>query len=362
MKKLLILSNSTSGLYDFRNELISLLIKNDYSVTAYNPEEDKAEELEKLGCRTVTLSMDRRSINPLKDLVLAGRYFKVIKAEKPDLIMTYTIKPNIYGGLMARLCGIKYAANITGLGSAFEKDSLVRRIASALYKKALKRVKVVFFENTGDREYFVNEGIIDRDRTVVLSGAGVNLDRFGYLEYPEDRGSFNFLFVGRIMREKGVDELFEAVKKLRSEGYDLKLSVLGYYEENYEDAINSGTKEGWLSYYGYQPDVRPFIAESHCFVLPSWHEGMANTNLECASSGRPVITSNIPGCMEAVTDGETGFLCEVKNTDSLTDAMRRMMKLSNAERAAMGRAGRSHMAECFDKNDVINKTLSELER
>lgn len=360
MKKILILANSSSGLYDFRRDLIQKLIAEGFSISACNPENDKTAELSEIGCKCINTEMDRRGINPIHDFKLLLRYKKIINAEKPDLVITYTIKPNIYGGLVCCLKRVPYAANITGLGTAFENNGFLKKIVTILYKAALKKAKVVFFENAENRKIFVDLGITKENRTKVLNGAGVNLEHFKYIDYPEQDYPFNFLFVGRIMKEKGVDELFSAMKRLVAEGNQVRLIVLGRYEEGYEDQVEQFQKDGWLEYCGYQPDVRPFIAKSHCFVLPSYHEGMANTNLECAASGRPLITSDIPGCKEAVVDGESGYVCEARDAESLYRVMDKMVGLKRNEREQMGIAGRKHMEDVFDKKKVVAETVSSL--
>ena len=362
MERILILANSSSGVYDFRRELIQALMQKGYEVSTSNPDTDKTAELEQIGCNVITTEMDRRGINPIHDFRLIVRYRKLIKNEKPYLVITYTIKPNIYGGLVCRLLRIPYAANITGLGSAFENDGFVKRLVTFLYKVALKRAKVVFFENSTNRQLFVDSGIVQEYKTKGLNGAGVNLEHFQYVEYPPDGDGFIFLFVGRLMKEKGVDELFSAMKKLLADGIKCSLMVLGRYEEGYEEKVKQYQKDGWLEYYGYQSDVRPFIAKAHCFVLPSYHEGMANTNLECAASGRPVITSDIPGCQEAIIDGESGFLCVARDEESLYRTMRKMCGLIRTEREQMGINGRKHMANVFDKRIVVSETISSLVR
>ena len=275
-------------------------------------------------------------------------------------MITYTIKPNIYGGLVCRLLKIPYVANITGLGTAFQNKGLLCHLVSGMYKLALKNAKVVFFENVENRDVIVKAKIIPKDQTYVLAGAGVDLEHFYYIEYPEETNLTKFLFIGRIMREKGIDELFSAMERLNNEGYKCSLDVLGGFEENYSEKIQKYEEDGWLNYQGYQSDIRPFIAEDHCFVLPSWHEGMANTNLECAASGRPIITSNIHGCLEAVIEGKTGFLVKVKNADDLYETMKKFMELSYEEKRAMGIAGREHMANIFDKKKVVEETISYL--
>ena len=361
MGRILILANSSSGVYDFRRELIQALMQKGYQISTSNPDHDKTDELKQIGCKVITTEMDRRGINPLHDFGLIARYRRLIKNEEPDLVITYTIKPNIYGGLVCRLLRIPYAANITGLGTAFENEGFLKKLVTFLYKVSLKRAKVVFFENSANRQIFVDLGIIKEDKTKVLNGAGVNLDHFQYIEYPPDGDGFKFLFVGRLMKEKGVDELFSATKRLVAEGRKCSLMVLGRYEEGYEEQVKQYQKDGWLEYYGYQPDVRPFIAKTHCFVLPSYHEGMANTNLECAASGRPLITSNIAGCKEAVVDG-SGLLCSPRNTESLFSAMKTMTELSREERQRMGQIGRKHMEAVFDKMKVIADTTEYIFR
>lgn len=357
---ILFLINNSSGLYCFRKELIQALSEKN-AVIASTPDDGNIEDLNAVGCRVILTDIDRRGINPVTDLKLFVRYWKILRQEKPDMVITYTIKPNIYGGLACRLLGIPYAVNITGLGTAFQKEGLLRKFVVALYKLSLKKAKVVFFENSGNRQVFLDEDIIPSEKTCLLSGAGVNLERFPYKPYPET-SSVRFLFVGRVMKEKGVEELFEAMKRLRAEGYDCCLDMLGESEEDYTQIIDSYEASGWLQFHGFQNDVRPFIEKAHCFVLPSYHEGMANTNLESAAMGRPVITSNIPGCREAVVEGVSGLLCESQNADSLYDAMKRFMLLPNEARARMGKAGRQHMEAVFDKNVVVRNTINALNR
>ncbi len=241
-----------------------------------------------------------------------------------------------------------------------QKQGVLRTLVTAMYKVSLKKANVVFFENCENQQLFIDEKIIPEKKTCLLNGAGVNLEHYTYQDYPMDTDEVRFLFVGRVMKEKGINELFKAMRMLRKTGLNCTLDVLGGYEESYEDIINRFENEGWLHYHGYQEDVRPFIRNCHCFVLPSWHEGMANTNLECASSGRPVITTNIHGCLEAVIDGESGFLCEKQNVKSLYNAMKHLANLSPVKRRDMGIAGRKHMEYVFDKKKVVETTILSL--
>jgi len=356
--KILILANYDLGLYKFRKELIEKLLNQGHDVYISLPNGDLVRYFEEIGCHFIDTPIDRRGINPKKDFRLLKAYKRMMKGIDPDLVITYTIKPNIYGGIASRLAHKSYAVNITGLGTAFEKPGLVRGLVVNLYKYALKKAKVVFFENCGNRDELISFGCCEKKKTVVLNGAGVNIDTYCYLPYPHN-GVVKFLFVGRVMKEKGIVELFDAMKRLNAEGRKCLLDVVGPFEDDYREKIEELGKTGWLRYYGYQEDVKQFIAACDCFVLPSYHEGMANTNLECASSGRPIITSNIPGCKEAVIEG-SGLLCEPQNADSLYQVMKRMIETPREYREVMGRNGRKHMENVFDKNKVIEETVKEL--
>lgn len=359
-KKVVVIGNNSGGMYDFRHELIAKLLENDCDITVLTPFDTQLDKLEALKVQLIETSINRRGINPIEDLKLFRLYKSILKKQQPDLVITYTIKPNVYGGFACRLLKIPYVANITGLGTAFQKEGLLKSLVTVMYKVGLKKAKTVFFENIENQRVFIDNKIIKKEQACLLNGAGVNLEHYQVTDYPADTDTTRFLFIGRVMREKGVDELFEAMRRLRQDGVCCSLDILGNYEEDYEAIIKQYEIEGWLHYHGYQEDVRPFIANCHCFVLPSWHEGMANTNLECAASGRPVITSNIHGCLEAVEDGVSGYLCERQNAYVLYDAMKRFTDLSFEQRQAMGLAGRKRMEDVFDKKKVVEATMKKL--
>lgn len=356
--KLLVLANNDVGLYQFRRELIEKLLEK-HTVTVSLPYGELVEPFKEAGCTFIDTPLERRGMNPLKDLKLLRQYISILKSNKPDLVITYTIKPNVYGGLACQLMKIPYVANITGLGTTFQNDGLLKKLVVMLYKVGLKKAKTVFFENCENRQVFLDNDIVPEECTCLLNGAGVNLEHYKVTDYPKE-DTTKFLFVGRVMKEKGVDELFTAMQRLRADGIDCSLDILGGYEEDYKEQITQYEADGWLHYHGYQVDVRPYIDASHCFVLPSWHEGMANTNLECAASGRPVITSNIHGCLEAVEDGVSGFLCEKQDADSLYQVMKKFTELPNETRKEMGFAGRKRMEEIFDKRKVVQETIEHL--
>lgn len=360
IKKILVVANNSGGLYGFRKELLYSFVEKGVEVVCLTPFDDDVDNLKKIGVKLIETPIDRRGINPIKDILLFFNYLRLIKKEKPDLVVTYTIKPNIYASIASKLLHIEYANNITGLGTAFQNDGFLRKLVVGLYKISFRKSKVVFFENIDNLNTIVDLGIIDKQRVCLLNGAGVNLEEFGFVNYPKKSDVTRFLFMGRVMAEKGVNELFDATRKLISDGYKISLTLLGNYEEDYKNIIENYEQEGWLDYQGYQDDVKPFIETAHCFVLPSWHEGMANTNLECGAMGRPIITSNIHGCLEAVIDGETGFLAEPKNADDLYDKMKTFIDLPYDKKIEMGQASHNHIAGKFDKKDVVSKTIERI--
>lgn len=359
--QILILANHSGGLYDFRKDLIAEL-KKQASVTVAVPHNDRWEELQLLADRVIELPVDRRGMNPVRDAKLFRRYRKMLRTVKPDLVLTYTVKPNVYGGLACRMAHVPYAVNITGLGSALENGGLLRKFVLALYRPALAGAKTVFFENAGNRDDLVATGVVPQGRDVVLHGAGVNLDDFPCAAYPQD-APLRFLFVGRVMHEKGVDELFYAAKQMKQEyGDGVEFHFVGSFEESYKPLMDELEQSGIVKYHGYQSDMRSFYAMSGCVVLPSYHEGMSNVLLEAASSGRPLITSAIPGCMEAVEDGVSGYLCESRNAEALLISLRRFAQLTPEERRDMGLAGRRRMEALFDKKAVVARTVEYINR
>lgn len=357
--RILILANNDVGLYNFRKELILKLISMGNEVYISLPYGEKVEPLIRYGCRFIDTALDRRGINPVTDLGLVRTYFKIIKQVKPDKVITYTIKPNIYGGIVCRMKRVPMYANITGLGTAFQGNGILTKLVTAMYKFAFKNVKTVFFENKENRDIIVGKKIIPKEKSYCLKGAGVNLEEFAFTDYPDD-GTIHFLFIGRVMREKGIGELFDTAERFKRDGMDIVVDVAGSFEEDYKEKVNDLDKRGIIKYHGYQSDVKPFIRNAHCFVLPSYHEGMANTLLECGAMGRPLITSNIHGCLEAVKDGETGFLCNAKDTDDLYGKMKRFFELPYERKKDMGRLSHEFVAGVFDKKKVVEETVKEI--
>lgn len=360
-KKYLIITNHSYMLWQFRKELIEELLK-DGNVSISTPFVGHEDDFKAMGCKMICTEVDRRGINPLTDLKLYKEYYGMLRGEKPDMVITYSIKPNIYAGFACRQLGIQYCVNVQGLGTAFQKEPIAT-IVTVMYKIALKKAKTVFFENTANAQKFIDNKIIPDNKVTVLNGAGINLDKYSYCEYPSEENGIHFLFVGRIMKEKGVDELFEAITHLKKQyGEKIIFDMIGFFEDEYKEKVEQMSERNLIKFYGFQENPKSFYEKAHCIILPSYHEGMSNVLLEAAATGRVIITTDIPGCREAVESGKTGMLCEAQNSSSLECAIEKIIKMSEEERKEMGVLGRKKMEEEFDKQVVVQKTLQQLER
>lgn len=356
-KKILIITNHSYMLYRFRKELIQKLLE-DSEVVISTPFVGHETDLKELGANCIKTDVDRRSINPFTDLKLLRTYKTILKQEKPDLVITYSIKPNIYAGYLCGKMKIPFCANVQGLGTAFQK-ALLSNLVTVMYRTAFRKVETVFFENQANAQAFVRRRILSAKKEVVLSGAGINLEEYRYRQYP-DNEKVHFLYLGRIMKEKGMDELFGAVEQLRKDGCEFVLDLVGFFEDEYKKQVGQLQNEGVVRFYGFQENPKPYYAQTDCVVLPSYHEGMSNVLLEAAASGRAIITTDIPGCREAIDNGKSGMLCKVKSTESLYKAMKRFTELSREKRELLGKAGREKMEREFDKKKVVEETVKAI--
>lgn len=358
MSKILIATNHSYMLYRFRKELIAELLK-DNSVTLSMPFVGHEKDFEVMGCKCINIEIDRRGINPKTDFKLLLNYIKLIKTEKPDKIITYSIKPNIYCGIVASFFRIPYFVNVQGLGTAFQSKKLAP-VVTAMYKAATRKAKTVFFENTANAQEFINRKILKKEQINVLNGAGINLDIYKYTEYPDD-AVVKFLYIGRIMKEKGIDELFDAFSRLKNQfGDKVSLDIVGFFEDEYKDVIDTLSEKKIINFHGFQTDTVPYYQNCSCVVLPSYHEGLSNVLLEASATGRPVITSNIPGCKETVNDNNTGYLVNVKDSDDLYNKMKKFVLLSAEEKSTMGKNARIKMENEFDKKQVVKNTIDKI--
>lgn len=358
--KVLIVANSPGGLYQFRRELMGELVKQ-YEVTVLVPQGDFFEEIGALGCKVKRMEMDRHGTNPLSELKLISEYKKEIRAAAPDIVLTYTIKPNIYAGMACASLGVPYVANITGLGTAIENPGLMQKVTVTLYRYGLRKAQKVFFQNAANKDFMVKNHVV-RGEYQVIPGSGVNLEKHVFEPYPSEAEGIRFLFVGRIMRDKGINELLEAMDKVHAKHPDTTLDIVGGLDGNYGDVMKQAESRGYIRYHGKQRDVHPYYMNAHCTVLPSYHEGTANVLLESASTGRPVIATRVPGCGETYEDGVTGLGCDVKSAESLAAAMEKFLGQSEAEHAQMGKLGREKMEKEYDRGIVIRAYLDEIRK
>ena len=362
-KTVMILTNSDSGLYDFRKEVLQRLITEGYQVIVSVPEGNYRERIENLGCTYIGTPLNRRGMNPVKDGKLFMIYMWLLKQYKPDIVLTYTIKPNTYGGLACRICRTPYIANITGLGTALENPGMVQKLVVFLYRIGLYKASCVFFQNEYNLKFVEEKGCI-HGKTRLLPGSGVNLQEHEYASYPDENEEVRILDVMRVMDAKGAHELLQAAPIIKKEFPNVIFEIAGSYEEEsrakYEPVIKDLQEKGILRYYGYREDLQQIMEKSHIVLNPSYSEGVSNVLLEAAATGRPVIASNIPGCKETFEEDVTGVGCEAKDSESLIEALRKMLSYTPQQREQMGYAGRQYVEKHFDRKQVITIYLEEI--
>lgn len=368
--KILLLSNSSSGLYNFKRELIQeLLYSNSYlnnnllnnnEVVICVPHSEIDTNFIELGCSLINVDMERRGTNPFKDFILLKKYCSIIRKVKPDLVMTFTIKPNIYGGIAAQLTKTEYISNVTGLGSSIRSDSKLKGIVSRLYKIGVKGARYINFENQSDLDFF-NEFIYKNNRSNLMAGSGVNLDRFKFQKYPSSEKKMKFLTIGRIMRDKGSFELLEAAKIIKEKYPDLEFYLVGSYEEDcFKDIIEEYVGKEIINYLGVRNDVPDLIEDCHCVVHPSYHEGLSNVLLEAAASGRPVIASDVPGCKETYINNVTGLAISPKNIESIVKAIEEFIEKDYESKKLMGIKARKYIEDRYDRKNVVKMHIEQI--
>lgn len=359
---ILILMTSYKSMLSVREELVDGLLAAGHAVSIAGPFDGNENAFIQKGCSCINLAVQRRGTSVRSDLKSLLSYRRVIRDTRPDLVMTFSIKANIYGGLAARLSGVPRLVSLTGLGSGLQNGGLLSKLLIFLYRVALRGAQCVFFQN-GDNLRFMTEArvIFPGQRTRMISGSGVNLKRFAPADYPADSGECRLLFIGRLMKEKGLDELLAAFEAVRKEHPCVSLDILGADEEGYQKRLAGFPPQSNVCYHGEAADVRPYIQRCHCVVLPSYHEGMANALLEAAASGRPVIASRVPGCVETFEEGVSGLGCEPRDADSLARAMEEFIRLPHGQKRRMGLDGCDKMMREFDRGKVVKAYLEEIE-
>ena len=362
-----IVINTSWNIWNFRRNLVKALQAAGHEVLAIAPPDAYSERLEtELGCRYVPILMENKGTNPVKDAQLTRRFYQIYRRERPDVVLQYTIKPNIYGTLAARLAGIPSVNNVSGLGTVFIVKNFVSRVALGLYRLAFQFPKRVFFQNDDDRQLFLQHGLVDARITDLLPGSGVDTRKFRPAAQWQRHEPFTFLMIARVLYEKGVEEYVEAARLVREAVPGTRVQLLGGIDESGGVGVKRAVFEEWLQqghleYLGTSDNVAEHINRADCVVLPSYREGTPKTLLEAAAMGKPVVTTDVPGCRETVVDGRSGLLCEVRNAQDLAAKMLQVLRLPAPELEQMGQAGRRLAEEKFDEQIVLDKYLRAVE-
>lgn len=357
-----LVANNDVGLYKFRKELVADFLQKQYEVHISLPYGEFVKDLEEMGCIYHPTEFERRGMNPLSDLKLFNTYRRLANEIRPDAVLTYTIKPNIYGGLMCRLKKIPYFVNVTGLGTAIEKPGLLSKVLLWMYKMALKNAQCVFCQNEANKALLLEKKIFCGNIRLI-PGSGVNLNDHAFEPYPCEQEITRLLFIGRIMKDKGIGEFLDCAEAIAAENPHTAFDIVGDYDEDiYKARIDALAEKGIVAFHGVQRDVRPFIKNCHAVVLPSYHEGLSNVLLEAASTGRPIITTRIPGCRETFREGISGLGCEAQSSASLIQTVNTFLSLLPEERAAMGREARQYMEAEFDRGKIIKAYNEEINK
>ena len=363
MKTIALLSNEHSWTYNLRKETIAALLSEGNRVVLVLPYGEKIELLKDMGCEFIDVPMfERRGKNPINELKLIKAYYTILKEIKPDVILTYTIKPNLYGGIVASKLKIPAIANITGLGSVAEKKGLFAFIAKRLYKFGLKDCKCVFAQNESNATFLIKNNIVGESHIRRINGSGVNLDRFIVSELPND-DICKFVFISRILKEKGIEELLQAADTIKRKYINTEFHICGFCEDEYKGDLDKLQKSGIVIYHGMIDNVPEFLQKMHCLVHPSYYyEGLSNVCLEACASGRAVITTDHEGCRETVMDGVSGFIVPIKDAAKLAKAIEKFIMLSYEEKREMGICGRKHAEANFDRNIIVDAYLEEVHK
>ena len=363
-KTIAVITNHADDIYCFRKELIEKLYNDGHKILISCPYGEKLDLLDDIEFQLDNPIIDRRGINPIKDFKLLIHYIK-FKKYKPDIILAYTIKPNVYASIASRCCKVEYINNITGLGSVLNKGIFLQQLIYKLLKFALKDSKCVFFQNETNMNLILDKKIIS-GKYQLIPGSGVNTDRFILQPYPKNDDIVIFNYIGRVLSEKGVDDYIETAKRIKQKYSNTEFNIIGFIEpteNHYVEDFKKLENDKIIVYRGEQKDVRPFIQRAHAIIHPSkYGEGMSNVLLENASSGRPIITTNNPGCYETVNDNITGYIYEKGNVDELVNKIEKFINLSHEKKEKMGINGRNKMISEFERKIVIEQYLNVINR
>lgn len=356
MKCIVVLSNHHAWTYNLRSEILEALVNDGNRVIVVVGYGNRIDDIKALGCEFIDIPIDRHGINPIKELNLIKKYHSVLKSIKPDIVLSYTIKPNLYGGYLCQRMKIPFVPNITGLGTAVEKPGLLQKILLKTYKFVFKDVYRVLFQNTANRDLFLKNKIV-KNNFDMLPGSGVNIDKFSLLTFPKDEYT-NFVFISRIMKEKGIEQYLYAAKTLKKKYPNTTFHICGFCEQSYENIIKKYVEQGIVIYHGMVDDVRKILIKCHCTVLPTYYpEGLSNVLLESASSGRALITTDRPGCKEVIRDGINGYIVKAKDNDDLLWKMEKFINLPFEDKKNMGLSGRRLIEQSYNRQIIVDKYI-----
>lgn len=370
VKKILLIANTTGCLLNFRYGLLKRLLKDGYSVEILAPYYSQeaystgaVEELTKWGITCHNIAFNSKGMNPVKDLKLISNYIREFKRIKPDVILSYTIKSNIYGSVAARKVGIPIVANITGLGNLYAKRTWLTTVANILYKWGLRKTHTVFFQNSDDMDLFLDSRNLKESQCDRIPGSGINLEMFKPVELNRDENKLKVLVIARLIWDKGIGYFIDAIKLLREKYPQVEYQILGEIGVNNpsaipEELVQTWINDGLINYLGTTNDVREIIKDVNCMVLPSiYREGVPRTLIEGAAMGKPIITTDNVGCKDIVEDGYNGYLCKKRDSQDLANKIEQFINLSTDEQLTLGRNGRKKVEDEFDEEIVIDKYL-----
>ncbi|MCQ6534401.1 glycosyltransferase family 4 protein [Bacillus mycoides] len=357
-KKLIaLLTNHDDDIYCFRKELIESLIEEGYELLISCPYGEKLELMKEVNFKYEDVEIDRRGTNVISDFKLFVHYYKLLKKYKPEVVLAYTAKPNVYGSMAAKLLKIPYINNVTGLGSVIKKDGLLKSLIMFLFKVAFKKSKCIFFQNKENMDLAKKQGLVSGYHQLI-PGSGVNTERFPLAPYPVESEKVIFNYIGRVMKDKSIDDYIEAAIRIKEEYNNTEFNIIGFIEPtemHYAEKLQELENQGIIIYRGSQKDVKPFISRSHCTIHPSsYGEGMSNVLLESASSGRPLITTDIAGCREIVDNNVSGYIYQAGNVEELIKRIKLFLKTDDRALMKMGELGREKVRREFSRDIVIN--------
>ena len=358
--KVVLIGNADSTIGIYRYELLQRLIKEGHQVTVISPNGDYVPNMIELGCHHYIVNVDRHGTNPIKDFELILKYVKLLRNIKPDMVFSYTIKPNIYGAIACRILNIPIVVNVTGLGTAVENKGWKQAVTLMLYRFSFQKVQTIFFQNEENMKFFRDRNLFVKKHKL-LPGSGVNLNRFVACDYPAGE-TIDFVFVSRLMKEKGIDQYLEAAQYITQKYPNTRFHICGFCEKEYESKLEKLKTNPAIIYHGMVKDMTTILPKMNCTVHPTYYpEGLSNVLLESLATARPIITTDRAGCREVVDDGVNGFIVNQQDSADLISKIEKFLSLSYEEQKQMGLAGRAKVEKEFDREIVVDKYIKEIE-